>query len=210
MISKKAHIKDWRLYVILDRAYASDGKIMNILRVALKGGADAVQLRDKSGSFESTVKIARKMRHLCSRRGVPLIVNDRADVAISSNADGLHLGKGDMDISCARKLMGRRLIGFSAGTLKDALEAKRKGADYLGAGPVFKTPVKRRKAVLKMKIFGKISRVGLPVMAIGGIDARRAKRLIGKGIRSIAVIRAVMCARDPFRSTRQLKEIVCS
>lgn len=207
MISKRGLLKGSRLCVILDSGVLSERKMRLVARKALKGGADMLQLRDKSFDFAATLRRAKKLMALAARYGVPVMMNDRLDVAVASGCDGLHIGRGDIDISLARKFLKKgAIVGVSAKTVGQAREAKRKGADYVGMGPVFKTPIKRDQ---KPKGFAPLiaaQRFGIPVFAIGGINSGNAGQLARRGFKKIAVIRAVCAAKDPYRATRRLKE----
>ena len=168
-----------------------------------------IQYRDKASSTAEMVAIARRIRAAAGRYGSLCIVNDRVEVALASGADGAHIGAGDADPRVARALLGpERVVGVSANTPRQARKAKEDGADYIGAGPVFSTPIKKGKRPLGEKRLARLVPCGIPVMAIGGICRGNALRVTRCGCRSIAVIRAVALARDPYRATRQLKALL--
>lgn len=206
---KKNLSKSFRVYVILDRDLLSERKILKTARLALSAGADMLQLRDKSSSARAMLKTVKAIRKIAKRYRVPLIVNDRLDVALASGADGLHIGEGDIDISLAKKLLGeKRLIGASAKNLNQAMTAKRRGADYIGVGPVFKTPIKPRSKPKGLELFKKIKRLNIPYFAIGGIDCDNINNLARAGVKNVAVIRAVCEAKDPHKATKVLKRML--
>ncbi|MBI5144367.1 MAG: thiamine phosphate synthase [Candidatus Omnitrophica bacterium] len=207
MMSKKDLIKKSRLYVIVDRDSVKGDKIFKISEAAVSGGADMVELRDKSSSTPEIIKTARILKKITKRYDVPLIINDRLDVALAIDADGLHIGRGDIDISLARTLMGRKkLIGVTVKNLKSAHEAKLKGADYLGVGPIFKTPIKPGIKPKGTRLLNAVKRVNMPFFAIGGIDCANIKKLTERGFKRIAVIRALCKARVPYIAALKLKE----
>lgn len=166
-----------------------------------------IQLRDKRSGVPRMIKKAASIAAMCRRNGVRFIVNDRAEVAAAVNADGVHLGQGDLGIAAARKLLGRgKLIGISVTDLAQARKARDEGASYLGAGPVFGTPLKPDRKARGVRFAASVSRLGLPFFAIGGIGPTNVSRLTERGIRSIAVIRAVCSASDKRAATSILKE----
>ncbi len=186
-----------------------DRAILRVLRKAISGGADVIQLRDKRPPGSKTVNLAMRIGEICRRANVPFIVNDRCEVALAVGADGVHVGQGDLDLRKVRRLMGyKRLIGVSVNTTKEAMTAKQKGADYLGVGPIFETPIKKKKKVVSLKLLDKIRKIGLPVIAIGGINLKNVRTLIDNGFKRVAVIRAVSSAGDPYKATRLLKEML--
>jgi len=178
-----------------------------VARKALEAGADMLQLRDKSSAFAAALRRAKALKALAAPYGAPVIMNDRLDVAVAAGCDGLHIGRGDIDISLARKFFKKgAIVGVSAKTVAQAREAKKKGADYLGMGPIFKTPIKRDQKPKGSALLRAVRRLGIPVFAIGGIDRGNAAQLARQGFKKIAVIRAVCAAKDPYRATRRLKE----
>lgn len=197
--------------MILDRGLLRGEKLFAVARQALAGGAEMLQVRNKTADGLTMLADARRLNRIAHRRDVPCIINDNVGVAIASRADGLHIGKGDIDARLARRLMGRRaLIGVSAGRYSDAVRAKSAGADYLGLGPVFATPIKRSRRPIGAGVVRRVTRLGMPVFAIGGIDHTRIARLRAMGCRACAVIRAVSAASDPYRATKRLRKALVS
>ena len=178
----------------------------------MRGGADIFQLRHKSLARGELLALARRIRDLTAEWGVLFIVNDHVDIALLSNADGVHLGPDDLSIASARRVAGSRLlIGASASTPEAARAAIADGADYLGSGPAFATPIKTKKQVIGPEGVAEIAAVAgsaVPVFAIGGIDVSNLAQLIDAGLRRVCVIRAVADAPDPESATRRLRTML--
>lgn len=182
---------------------------MNKLRGALRGGVACVQLRDKARSALEMIPLARAVKRICGEHNVPFIVNDRIEVALAVDADGLHAGHGDIPPELARKLLGSaKLLGISTTGIDGGRDAARKGADYVGIGPVFATPVKKGARLVPERVLRKAAALDLPSFAIGGIDLRGAKRLAAIGIRRAAVTRSVLRSRSPRRAAARLNGIL--
>lgn len=209
MTSKKRPSGRSNLCVIVDRGFLDERTIARVARQAARGGADMIQYRDKSSPTPSLVRTAKRIRAAVKPYGSVFIVNDRPDVARAARADGVHVGRGDADCAVARALVGSdRIVGVSVSSAADARQARRDGADYVGAGPVFRTPVKKGKKPLGAAFLANIGSLGIPVMAIGGITRDNIDRLTRRGFVSVAVIRAVARARDPYRATKELKALL--
>jgi thiamine-phosphate pyrophosphorylase len=183
-------------------------RVMEVATAAARGGADVVQLRHKAMPRGELLELAKRLR--LALEGVLFIVNDHVDIALLSEADGVHLGPDDLSVASARRVAGDRLlIGASASTSEGALEAVAQGADYLGCGPAFATPIKAEKKVLGPHGIAAIARlVKVPVFAIGGIDASNVAQLTAAGLRRVCVIRAVGDAADPEKATRELRAML--
>lgn len=179
---------------------------------ALRGGADVLQLRHKSLARGELLTLARKLREITSNSGALFIVNDHVDIAMLSHADGVHLGPDDLSIASARRIAGDGLlIGASASSPEAARAAIAEGADYLGSGPAFATPIKTEKKVIGPKGVAAIAAAvgpGVPVFAIGGIDETNVAQLIAEGVRRVCVIRAVSGAPDPEEAARRLRAML--
>jgi len=168
-----------------------------------------LQLRSKNSSTEETLKTALALKTLTGRYKVPLIINDRVDVAAAVDSDGVHIGQADLRVKAARKILGNsKLIGVTAAGLSEARRAKEEGADYIGVGPVFKTPVKASRKAVGAGLLRKIRKLRVPIIAIGGIDCENISGLTRIGFKRIAVIRAVCSSDKVSRSTRKLKEAI--
>jgi len=167
-----------------------------------------VQLRQKSMPRGELLELAKRLR--AKLEGVLFVVNDHVDIALLSEADGVHLGPDDLSVASARRVAGDRLfIGASASTPERARQAVAEGADYLGCGPAFATPIKAEKKVVGPEGIAAIAmHVEVPVFAIGGIDASNVAQLTAAGLRRVCVIRAVGDARDPEKATRELRAML--
>ena len=197
--------KAGRFHVLTDMVVQDRFSHLELAKMALAGGADTIQFRSKSGSTRELIDTAIKMKELCAKAGVPLIINDRVDVAIASGADGVHLGQDDFPISLARKLLGEdAIIGGSAGNMEEAKICFEDGADYLGVGPVFSTSSKSDAgpATGIENIRAIAEEFPLPVIAIGGISVNNINELIDAGAHGIAVISAVCLEEDPESAAR--------
>lgn len=196
-----------RLHVLTDTVLQSRFTHAELARMAIKGGADTIQFRQKVGTTREMIDIVRQLKQLCIGSSVTLIVNDRIDVAIAAEADGVHLGQDDFPIPLARKLLGEsRIIGGSAATLEDAQKCLAEGADYIGFGPVYPTTSKEdAEPVTGVKLLKRtVQAVSLPIIAIGGISAENTPEVMQTGAQGIAVISAVCCQEDPEQATREL------
>jgi thiamine-phosphate pyrophosphorylase len=196
-----------RLHILTDTVLQSRFSHMEITRLAIAGGTDTIQYRQKSGSTREMIEIARNMKRLCSEAGVMFIVNDRLDVAIAAEADGVHLGQDDFPIPIARELLGEgRIIGGSAATLDEARTCLSEGADYVGFGPVYPTSSKDDAGpVSGIDILKQVADIiPLPIIAIGGVGAENVPGVMRAGAHGIAVISAVCCQDDPEEATRAL------
>jgi thiamine-phosphate pyrophosphorylase len=183
-----------------------------IAAAALRGGADVLQLRHKLLARGDLLLLARRLRELTRASGALFIVNDHLDLALLSEADGVHLGADDLSVAGARRLAGDRLlIGASASIASAALEAVACGADYIGCGPTFATPLKPGKVPLGPRGVAEVSEAvgtAVPVFAIGGIDGSNIAQLTAVGLRRACVIRAVGDAPDPAAAARRLRAML--
>lgn len=196
------------LYVITDPALSRGRSHIEVARAALEGGADAIQIRDKSSTAYNLGRVAAEIQPLARKFGAALFVNDRVDVALLAGADGAHLGQDDLPAREARRILPRPLlIGVSAGTREEARRAERDGADYIGAGPVFATATKPDAGEpLGLERFAEIAAaVGIPVVAIGGITVENVAQVFAAGARGAAVVSAVVSADDIGAAARALK-----
>ena len=195
------------LYVITPDAPAE--RVLEVAAAAVRGGADIVQLRHKSMPRGELLEVAKRLRSALER-GALFVVNDYVDIALLSEADGVHLGPDDLSVASARRVAGDRLlIGASASTPGRAHEAVAQGADYLGCGPAFATPIKAEKRVIGPEGIAAIAkRVDVPVFAIGGIDASKMSQLTAAGLHRVCVLRAVGDAPDPEEATRELRAML--
>jgi thiamine-phosphate pyrophosphorylase len=176
------------------------------VEAALKGGVTCVQLRRKKASSRRLLEEARQLKALCTRYGVPFIVNDRPDIAVLSDADFLHVGQSDLSIRDAKMIVGDMPIGVSVKTVAQAVQAEREGAAYLGVGAVFSTSSKDDAEVISFDTIKQIREaVSLPIVLIGGINEKTISQLKRDWFDGIAVISAILSAEDPERAARELK-----
>lgn len=200
-----------KLCVITDTVVQDKFSHIEIAKLAIKGGADIIQFRDKRMTTSELVDTAIEIRKLCNHADVLFIVNDRVDVAIVSDADGVHLGKNDIPVKEARKLLGgNKIIGGTAHTLQEALIAVKQGADYIGYGHIFPTGSKVRntkpKGIKKLKQV--CSQIKIPVLAIGGIGLENVEEVMFTGVHGIAVIGSVVKSENPEKIVKELRRIV--
>ena len=197
-----------RFHVLTEALLQDRFSHVELTAMALAGGADAIQFRSKSGSTREMIDSAMQMKALCSEAGVPLIINDRVDVALAVGADGVHLGQDDFPIPLARKLLGPDvIIGGSAGDMEEAKKCLSDGADYIGSGPVYGTASKSdagpATGVGNIRMIA--HQVPLPVIAIGGITTSDIHELLSAGVYGIAVISAVCMDDDPEAAARRFR-----
>lgn len=194
------------LYAVTDRAWTGSQPLARQVEAALQNGATCLQLREKALDPAAFREEARQMALLCGRYGVPLIINDNVEVALACGAAGVHLGQQDMPIAQARRMTGPDLIlGASAHTVQEALEAQAAGADYLGVGAVFSTSTKADASPLPLTTLREIcAAVSIPVVAIGGITETNLLQLTGCGAAGVAVVSAIFGALDPGAATARL------
>ena len=200
---------DYSLYLVTDRRLSLGRSTVEVVAAAVSGGVTCVQLREKHCSTREFLEEARRVRELLVGTGVPLIINDRLDVALAVAADGVHLGQNDMHISDARRLVGERLvIGISAESVADAIRAEAEGADYIGVSPVFTTPTKVDTAPpLGLEGLREIRRaVSLPLVAIGSIRHDNAAEVLRAGADGLAVVSAIVSAPCPRTAAAALRQ----
>lgn len=202
---------DFSLYVLTDAKLSRGRSHEQIVAAALRGGATVIQYREKHATTRRMIEEAMRLRDLCRAFNVPLIINDRVDVALAIEADGVHVGPDDMPVALARQLLGRdKIVGASAGTVEEARAAIADGADYLGVGAIFATTTKADAgAPIGLEGLQHIARVStVPIVGIAGINASNAASVIRAGAHGIAVISAIVSADDVERATRELKTII--
>src|SRR5512135_2687481 len=198
---------DYTLYLVTDANLSRGRSPREVVEAAILGGVTVVQYREKSASTRRIIDEALELRDLCRRYSVPFIVDDRVDVALAVEADGVHVGQDDMPASLARRLIGHdKILGVSAENIEQALAAQADGADYIGASPIFATPTKP-DAPPPMGAAGllKMARAcPLPIIAIGGLNATNAGSMIRAGAAGVAVVSAIVSAEDVQAAAREL------
>jgi len=204
-------MKIGRLHVITDTTLQQRFSHLDLARLTLEGGADTIQYRQKTGATRLRIQEAIKLRALCRKKRVPLIVNDRADIALAADADGVHLGADDLPPGIARDLLGPvRLIGGSADDAEEAAALERAGLDYAGIGPIFATQSKSDTGpVLGLAgLEQAVERCRMPLIAIGGITLQNVEAVLRTGVHGVAILSAVVCADDPTVATRAFAEAI--
>ncbi len=200
---------DYTLYLITDRKLMSSPTIEESVEQAVRGGCTLVQLREKESSSRDFYKTAMKLRELTARLNVPLIVNDRVDIALAVGADGVHVGQDDLPTAVVRQIIGPdKIIGVSASSLSEALKATEAGADYLGIGAMFTTDTKADAHLTAIKELQRIREaVSLPIVVIGGISKETVPFFRGSGIEGLAVVSAIVAQEDVAGAAQELKKL---
>jgi len=200
-----------RLHVITDIYIQDRYSHEELAERALRGGAQVIQLRDKHASSAELIEVGRRIAPLCRRYGAALILNDRLDIALAAGADGVHLGREDLPIEEARRILGpEAIIGATASSLEEAREAQEKGADYVGLGHVFSTSTKKKAGppLGTSAVAEAAAAIDVPLVAIGGIEEGNAASVLASGAYGIAVVSAVSARPDPEEAARKLRRIV--
>ena len=204
---------DYSLYLVTDRSLSRGRATVEIVRAAVAGGVTCVQLREKSCGTREFIEEARALAAVLRDAGVPLIINDRVDIALAAGADGVHLGQRDMALADARRLGPPGwIIGISAESVEDAIRAEREGADYIGVSPVFATPTKTDTAPpLGLEGLRAIrAAVKIPLVAIGGIQMANARDVIRAGADGLAVVSAIASADSPQAAAAALRREIAA
>ena len=202
---------DYSLYLVTDRALCLGRGLIDVVQSAVKGGATMVQLREKHCDTRDFVELARNLKKHLAQAGVPLLINDRVDVALACGADGVHVGQSDMKVQDVRELMGSEiLVGLSVENMDQIRESEQLTVDYLGIGPVFPTATKPDAStpwgIDGLQAARKITT--LPLVAIGSVSQSNAAEIISSGINGVAVVSAICSAENVQEAAAQLKEIV--
>lgn len=200
---------DLSLYLVTDKRNKTDNEFLEIIEEAIKGGTTIVQIREKEGETLDFYNLALKVKEITSKYNVPLIVNDRIDVALAIKSEGVHIGQTDMPADVARSLIGDEMIlGVSASTVKEARKAEKDGADYIGTGAIFPTATKDdAPSITKDDLKEVTGSINIPTVAIGGITLENANELAGTGIAGISVVSAIMNSKDPKIASENLLKI---
>ena len=198
---------DTSLYFITDSTGFSEEEFLRRIEAALRGSVTLLQLREKDKTTRKYLDLARKVHALTKRYGVPLIIDDRLDIALAIGAEGVHLGQSDLPIDLARKILGPdKIIGATAKTVPQALEAYQQGADYLGVGAIYPTTTKVKTVLTSTDTLRDIcAAVPIPVNAIGGLNRDNIDVLSGIPIAGLCVVSAIMKADDPKKAAAELK-----
>ncbi len=201
---------DWTLYLVTDSRLVGHRPLSEVVAAAIRGGAGVVQYREKSLNTRLMVESAAILQRVCRQLGAVFFVNDRLDVALAVDADGVHLGQNDMPVRLARRLLGReKLLGVSIQDTRTMDDAVNEGADYLSLSPVFATPTKpdHEEPLGLERVRALAGRSPLPVVAIGGINRTNVAAVMRAGVHGVCVISAVLGAPDPEQAARELKRL---
>lgn len=201
---------DYTLYLVTDRNQPAPGTFEKVVEEAVRGGVTLVQLREKSGDTGLLYERARQLKEVTDTLHVPLIIDDRIDIMMVVDADGVHVGQSDMPASVARKMIGSdKILGVSAGTLEEAVKAEKDGADYLGVGAMFPTATKTDADITSMETLKEILKtVHIPVVVIGGINQKTIPQFKGLDIAGYAIVSAIMASRQPKEAAAELKGLI--
>lgn len=203
---------DYRLYLVTDRDILKNGDLCTAIEAAIQGGVTLVQLREKTASSRDFFEVAVKVKIITDKHNVPLIINDRLDIALAVDAAGLHIGQDDLPLAVARRLLGPdKVIGVSTATVEEALAAEQAGADYLGVGAIFPTATKDDADSVSLAELRTIQeRVAIPVVAIGGIGEGNASHCMSQGIAGVSVVSAILGKDDIREAAAVLRQIIDS
>jgi thiamine-phosphate pyrophosphorylase len=196
------------LYLVTDKSDDVE-KFLKTIEEAIQGGVSVVQIREKTADTLDFYNLALKVKEITEKYDVPLIINDRVDIALAVDADGVHVGQSDMPCDVTRKLIGEdKILGVSAATIPEAKKAERDGADYIGTGAVFPTATKDdAPKVTKEELKEIVESINIPVVAIGGINQDNANELLDTGIAGLSVVSAIMNSDNPKESSEKLLNI---
>ena len=200
-------MESFRIYLITDPAIGDVPRAVQAALGALPRGAAAVQFRDRAADGREALDTAEQLADIARAHGAPLMVNDRVDVAMAAGADGVHLRRDSASVPEAR-VLGARRIGVSTHTIEEVRAAAAESADFVVFGPVFESPGKG--AALGLEALRTVAQVGIPVFALGGVDADNARACMRAGAAGVACIRAVLAAPDPAVAARRMFEAVCA
>ncbi|OPX44151.1 thiamine-phosphate synthase [Ruminiclostridium hungatei] len=200
---------DYTLYLVTDRELMSTGTLEEAVENAIKGGCTLVQLREKTASSLEFYENALKVKAVTDKYNIPLVINDRVDIAVAIDAAGVHVGQDDLPARAVRKIIGEgKILGVSANSVESALQAQSDGADYIGVGAVYSTNTKTDAGVItRERLLAVRQAVTVPIVAIGGINLSNAAQLKDTGINGIAVVSAIISQKDIEAAAKELKSV---
>ncbi|MEN6566469.1 MAG: thiamine phosphate synthase [Veillonellales bacterium] len=206
----KKTVKDYRLYLVTDRSLLREKDFCQSIEQAIIGGVTFLQLREKSLSTLEFYRQAVQVKALAAKYNIPFVINDRLDIALAVDADGLHIGQDDMPLEAARRLLGpEKIIGVSAATVEEAVLAEKQGADYLGVGAVFATATKTDADTVNLEELRRIKQqVTIPVVAIGGINESNVQQAMAAGIDGVSVVSAILGRDDIQQAANHLFQLI--
>lgn len=195
------------MYLVTDSTGKTDDVFLDIVEKSCNGGITLLQIREKNRSGREFLDLAIKVKNLADKYNIPLVINDRIDIALASDASGVHVGQSDIPVYYARKLMGKeKIVGATTKTVEQALEAYNQGADYLGVGAIFPTTTKVVTRITEVSTLNEICKsVPIPTVAIGGLNINNIDILKDSPISGISVVSAIMKAEDPEKAASELK-----
>jgi thiamine-phosphate pyrophosphorylase len=197
---------DYRLYLVTDRNVLGNRDLIQSVEEAIQGGATVVQLREKNCSSLDFYHLALQLKEVTSKYGVPLIINDRLDIALAVKADGLHIGQEDLPLTVVKTIVGDdMIIGVSANTLEEALLAEKQGADYVGIGAVYPTDTKLDADYVTLDDLRSIRKaISIPIVGIGGINEENVVEVMETNIEGVAIVSAILGKQDIKHATEEL------
>ena len=199
---------DYSLYLVTDRNLMTTATLEEAVEQAILGGCSMVQLREKELDTKKFYKLAISIKAVTQRYGVPLIINDRTDIALAADAAGVHVGQRDLPIKVIRQMIGKKILGVSVTNEKEAVTAEDDGADYLGVGAIFPTNTKKDAKYVSLEELNRIRRsVSIPIVVIGGISRLTAPKLKNTNIDGLAVVSDIIAQKDIQGAARELKNI---
>ena len=207
---KKKSCKEFKLYVLIPYlSFRKEEEILRLTQDIIEGEADVIQLRVANKSDKEFLSIATKIRKLARDSKIPLIINNRPDIALAIGAEGVHLGQDDLPIESVKKIAPQKLIGKSTHNLKEALKATKEGADYISIGPIFHSPTKPNLSPIGLNLIPQIKeKIKIPLIAIGGINLSNIKQVIKSGAERVAICSAISEAKDPKAITKEFKRLL--
>ncbi|MFC1624290.1 thiamine phosphate synthase [Candidatus Omnitrophota bacterium] len=207
---KKKLLETSGIYLVTDRRALNGKDITLTISQALKAGIDIIQYRDKEATDREFLETGKKIKDLLSKKDVLFIVDDRVEVALALDADGVHLGQEDMPVKVARSILGtKKIIGLSTHSMRQMREGGKLDVDYISVGPVFSTPTKPDYRAIGLELIEIASQeLKIPFVAIGGIDESNIEDVSRAGARRIAVVRAILSSKDPFAAAKGLREVL--
>lgn len=197
---------DYSLYLVTNRAGKTEEEFITTIEQAILGGVTVVQLREKDLSTGKFYRLASKVKELTSKYDIPLIINDRLDIALAIDADGVHVGQSDMPGDIVRSIIGKdKIVGISAATIKDTIKAEKDGADYIGSGAIFPTQTKDADCITIDYLKEIVNAVNIPIIAIGGLTEDNIESLVNTNIGGISLVSAIMESNNPKKTVQKLK-----
>lgn len=203
---------DYTLYLCTDRGLMTTKTIEESVELAIQGGVTLVQLREKDCSSKDFYETAIRVKKITDQYNVPLIIDDRVDIALAVDAAGVHVGQSDLPATVVRSIMGNeKIVGVSAATVEEAVKAQKDGADYIGVGAMFSTSTKKNTRNVSMDLLAKIRKaVDIPIVVIGGINQSNAAGFAGTGINGLSVVSAIVAQKDIKKAAQDLKQAFLS